>query len=119
MKPYRLESSSLPKVWGSERLEPWFRDPTEKIGEVWFHPRTPIALLVKLIFTSEKLSVQVHPDDAYARVHENSRGKTEMWHILRADEGAAIAAGFRAPISAGRRKARVTFARNFLVRVLR
>jgi mannose-6-phosphate isomerase len=45
--------------------------------------------------------VQVHPDDAYARTHENSCGKTEMWHILRADPGATIALGFRSPISAG------------------
>jgi mannose-6-phosphate isomerase len=51
-------------------------------------------LLVKFLFTSEKLSVQVHPNDAYAREHENSLGKTEMWHILRAEPGASVAAGF-------------------------
>lgn len=52
-------------------------------------------LLVKLLFPTEKLSVQVHPGDAWAAAHENSRGKTEMWHVLRAEPGACVAAGFR------------------------
>ena len=99
MKPYRLDSSFHAKVWGTRLLEPWFPNGgpkgNEEIGELWFEPREPISLLVKLIFTSAKLSVQVHPDDVYAALHENSLGKTEMWHILRADEGAEIAAGFR------------------------
>ena len=43
--------------------------------------------------------MQVHPDDDYARRHHNSRGKTEMWHVLRAEPGAQIAAGFREPIT--------------------
>jgi mannose-6-phosphate isomerase len=41
------------------------------------------------------LSVQVHPDDARAKEWENSRGKTEMWRILRAEPGASIALGFK------------------------
>ena len=48
-------------------------------------PAQHFPLLVKFIFTSEKLSVQVHPEDEYARQVENSRGKTEMWHILAAE----------------------------------
>ncbi|MBL8237133.1 MAG: class I mannose-6-phosphate isomerase [Bryobacterales bacterium] len=52
-------------------------------------------ILVKFLLTQEKLSVQVHPDDAYGEEHEGSPGKTEMWYVLRADEGATIAAGFR------------------------
>jgi mannose-6-phosphate isomerase len=54
---------------------------------------------VKFLFTSARLSVQVHPNDDYARRHENSVGKTEMWHILRAEPGAEIALGFREIIS--------------------
>ena len=57
-----------------------------------FGGRFPI--LVKFLFTSAKLSLQVHPDDAYAEIHEKSPGKTEMWYVLRANEGATIAAGF-------------------------
>jgi mannose-6-phosphate isomerase len=56
-------------------------------------------LLIKFLFTTEPLSVQVHPNDAYAAEHHNSRGKTEMWHVLAAEPGAKIAAGFREPIS--------------------
>ncbi len=52
-------------------------------------------LLVKLLFTSDNLSVQVHPGDDYAREHHDSRGKTEMWHILRAEPDAKIALGVR------------------------
>lgn len=69
----------------------------KKIGEVWFEADLP--LLVKFVFTSENLSVQVHPNDDFARVNENSRGKTEMWYVMRADPGARLAIGFRESIS--------------------
>ncbi len=61
-----------------------------------------LPLLIKFLFTTEKLSVQVHPEDAFARKHHDSRGKTEMWHILAAEPGAKIAAGFRETITAER-----------------
>ena len=57
-------------------------------------PRIP--LLVKFIFPEEKLSVQVHPDDAYAEQHEPAAGgvgKTEMWYVVSAREGAAVRVG--------------------------
>jgi mannose-6-phosphate isomerase len=50
-------------------------------------------LLAKFIFPQEKLSVQVHPDDAYASIHERAaggRGKTEMWYVVDAEPGAAV-----------------------------
>jgi mannose-6-phosphate isomerase len=50
---------------------------------------------VKLIFTSERLSVQVHPEDGEA----GPRGKTEMWYILDAEPGASIALGFKQPVA--------------------
>ena len=50
-------------------------------------------LLVKLIDAADRLSVQVHPDDAYAARVENDRGKTEMWYIVDADENAEIICG--------------------------
>jgi len=91
----KLEPSFHSKVWGATALQPWFPDSTEKTGEVWYHfAGSP--LLVKFLFTTEKLSVQVHPDDAYAGAHENgSLGKTEMWYILRATPDAKIALGFK------------------------
>ena len=51
-------------------------------------------LLVKLIDAKQPLSVQVHPSDAYALENESSYGKTEMWYIVEADEGAGIYLGF-------------------------
>ena len=57
-------------------------------------PRIP--LLVKFIFPEEKLSVQVHPDDAYAQKHEaasGGRGKTEMWYVVSARAGAGVRVG--------------------------
>lgn len=52
-------------------------------------------LLVKLIQADETLSVQVHPDDDYARDEEISSGKTECWYILDAAEGASLICGFQ------------------------
>src|SRR5438105_14778306 len=55
-------------------------------------------LLVKFIFPTEKLSLQVHPDDAYASVHEQAsggRGKTEMWHAVSALPGAQLLLGLK------------------------
>jgi mannose-6-phosphate isomerase len=95
--PVRLPTSFKEKIWGALDLAPWYPDPGKKIGEVWFEADVP--LLVKFVFTSERLSVQVHPDDAFAAAHEKSLGKTEMWYVLRADPGAQIALGFREPIT--------------------
>jgi mannose-6-phosphate isomerase len=95
----RLTPTFKEKVWGSTQLEPLFPNSTRKIGEVWFEGVDNLPLLIKFLFTTEKLSVQVHPNDDYARKHHDSRGKTEMWHILRAEPGAQIAAGFRENIT--------------------
>ena len=96
-KPVRLPTRFLEKVWGTTDLLPWYPNSAAKIGEVWFEADLP--LLVKFVFTSDRLSVQVHPDDEFAARHEKSRGKTEMWYVLRADPGARIALGFRQAIS--------------------
>jgi mannose-6-phosphate isomerase len=52
-------------------------------------------LLVKLIFTTERLSVQVHPDDEYAREHHGCLGKTEAWYVMDAQPPGEVAVGFR------------------------
>lgn len=77
----------------------------------WAQERDKFPLLVKLLDAHQSLSVQVHPDDAYALAHEgNELGKTEMWLVLRASEQAAVIlgvtpqttrAGFRQAIDAG------------------
>lgn len=53
-----------------------------------------LPILVKLIDAYKDLSVQVHPDDEYAKKHENDLGKTEMWYVLQAKKNASILYGF-------------------------
>ncbi len=104
----------------------------ERIGEVWFTFRENVTslgislgelidkepailgtaadpahpgicpLLMKLLFTTERLSVQVHPDDKYAEQHHGSLGKTEAWYVVAAEPRAEVAVGFRERISAER-----------------
>ena len=50
-------------------------------------------LLVKIIDAKQDLSVQVHPDNEYAKIHENSLGKTESWYVLQADDGTDMVMG--------------------------
>lgn len=58
-------------------------------------PNGELPILIKLIDAREDLSVQVHPDDEYARTHENGAlGKTEMWYVLDAAEGTRLVYGF-------------------------
>lgn len=53
-----------------------------------------LPILIKLIDAARDLSIQVHPDDAYALAHEGQRGKTELWYILSAEPGAYLYCGF-------------------------
>ena len=94
-RPQRLTTSLRERVWGRKRLAPWFPDSEKPIGEAWYLSDHDLPLLVKMLFTSERLSVQVHPDDG----EDGARGKTEMWHIIDAEPGASIALGFRKPIT--------------------
>lgn len=56
-------------------------------------------ILIKFIDAKKALSIQVHPDDEYALSHEGQYGKTEMWYVLEADEGAFLYQGFEKEIS--------------------
>jgi mannose-6-phosphate isomerase len=67
------------------------RDPLVGSGVVG----TDFPLLIKLLFPKDKLSVQVHPDDALAQRYGEPRGKTECWYALDAQPGAAVALGIR------------------------
>ncbi|MDR1258309.1 MAG: class I mannose-6-phosphate isomerase [Tannerellaceae bacterium] len=58
-------------------------------------------LLIKFIDARDNLSIQVHPDDALARERHNSFGKTEMWYVVKATEGAALYSGFSQQIDPG------------------
>jgi mannose-6-phosphate isomerase len=68
-------------------------------------------LLVKFVFSEDKLSIQVHPDDEYAALHERAaggRGKTEMWYAVRAQPGAEVMVGLKAGISAEKFRAAIS-----------
>ena len=58
-----------------------------------------LPILIKLIDAKDNLSVQVHPNDEYAKIYENDLGKTEMWVILEAEENAQLVYGFNQQIS--------------------
>ena len=113
---------SKPKPWGSTDLRPWSRASTSDgpIGELWFErpnlasslasglPAPETALLLKLLFTTEPLSIQVHPDDAFARSIGLANGKTEAWYILSAVAGARVAVGLNYPRSAAELRTAIT-----------
>lgn len=94
-----LPTHRVEKVWGREKLpEPFTNDSGTRVGEIWFDPPAAMPdLLVKYLFTSEKLSVQVHPSDAQAP--EGMRGKEECWIILDAEPGARLAIGLAEQVS--------------------
>lgn len=64
--------------------------------------------LTKFIDANEKLSVQVHPSDSYALENEGQYGKTEMWYVVEADEGAGLYMGLNHPVSADEFRSAVT-----------
>lgn len=100
----KLKARAVEKPWGRSALPAAFGKSRHDrpIGEIWFDgPRgRPLPLLVKYIFTAEKLSVQVHPDDAQAHARGQANGKSECWYILDAEPGATIGLGFKEPVDA-------------------
>jgi mannose-6-phosphate isomerase len=89
------------KPWGVADLHPWssIDGSGEAVGELWFQRADKNAsipaLLLKLLFTSAPLSIQVHPDDAFARSIGLPNGKTEAWYILSATPDARVAVGLK------------------------
>ena len=112
MKTFGLVPEFAERVWGKTDLQPWYDVQSAKpLGEAWLTgPACRVSggagerlsdvapgypLLVKMLFPSEKLSVQVHPDDAQAQALGLERGKTECWYVLEAEAGATVACGLR------------------------
>ena len=114
---YHLGPNIQRKIWGGKKLEQLKKvsadeasDPVVETWEISIHPDGPsshngkvfeltdseeLPYLVKLIDTGDELSVQVHPDDEYAKIHENSSGKSECWLILDAENDAGIYLGLK------------------------
>ena len=97
----RLRARPVERVWGRRGLPQGFPRPPadEPIGEIWFEQPDDAELLVKYLFTSERLSIQVHPDDAAARARGYPRGKDEAWFVIDAEPGAVIGLGLTHEIS--------------------
>jgi mannose-6-phosphate isomerase len=117
--PFRLKPWFSERPWGKRDLRPWYTDTgtSELVGEAWLTgPQCVVEtgvlagrtfasvaaelggefpLLVKLLFPNEKLSVQVHPDDAQAEAAGEARGKTECWYVLEAEPGAYVSLGLK------------------------
>jgi mannose-6-phosphate isomerase len=91
-KPWGVLAPSLD---GSESVN--------RIGEIWYERSnvgSPVPdLLLKLLFTSQPLSVQVHPTDAYAQSVGLPNGKTEAWYVLSAEPGAKVAVGLKEEVT--------------------
>ena len=80
-------------IYEGEGLDQLYREHKELFG----HPKSEVfPLLIKILDANDWLSVQVHPDDAFALAHEGELGKTECWYIIAADEGAEIIYGHNA-----------------------
>lgn len=72
----------------------------ELLGEkIYSQFKNEFPLLIKFIDAAQDLSIQVHPDDKMAKERHNGFGKTEMWYILQADEGASLISGFNKEIN--------------------
>ena len=116
-------------VWGGEKLKKYGKHADTNIAETWelsFHKDglcldengTPLRdavsygelgenvkdfpffpMLIKLIDAKDNLSVQVHPSDEYALKNEGQFGKTEMWYVIEADEGAGLYLGLKKDVT--------------------
>src|SRR5688572_11864887 len=98
-----LETKTVEKPWGKDLLPaPFATPPGKRIGEIWFVPPADLPqLLVKYLFTSEKLSVQVHPSDTQTLAAGLGRqGKEECWLVIDAEPGATLGIGFKEEIGA-------------------
>ena len=92
---------TVPKPWGVADVRPWSRAASEGplIGEISYERSNLTglhsSLLLKVLLTSQPLSIQVHPDDDAARAMGLPNGKTEAWYILCAGPGAVVALGLK------------------------
>lgn len=135
--PLVLEPIFKERIWGAEVLPAPYPQPEKgkAVGEVWLtaeeclihggafdghslgdvasvehealHAEHGFPLLMKILLPKEKLSVQVHPNNAEAKLIGQSRGKTECWYVLEAEPGAQVAVGLKPGVSLDEVKASV------------
>ncbi|CAN5416242.1 class I mannose-6-phosphate isomerase [soil metagenome] len=113
MAAERASAQLVRKPWGSADLRPWSNVDRDgvSIGELWFQRTDKNVpepeLLLKLLFTTQPLSIQVHPDDAFAKSIGSANGKTEAWYILSAAQGAEVAIGLNRLLSSAELRASI------------
>lgn len=103
----KLATQIVQKPWGRRDISADFGPAAfgdfndRQIGEIWYDAPDgkPLPLLVKWLFTSEKLSVQVHPSDEQARARGMTSGKEECWYIVDAQPGAVLGMGTIKPLN--------------------
>lgn len=106
MTATRLLAHMVEKPWGRADIPFIAPGDGRRVGEVRFSlpkaagPDRPLPLLVKYIFTSEKLSVQVHPNDAQVRAQGLAGGKSECWYIIDAEPDARLGIGLTRNLTA-------------------
>jgi mannose-6-phosphate isomerase len=99
----KLTKHLVEKPWGRTDIPAQFGDMGDRrIGEIWYEiaDGAPLPILVKWLFTSEKLSIQVHPNDVQARERGLPSGKEECWYIVDAEPGAVLGIGTKKALSA-------------------
>jgi mannose-6-phosphate isomerase len=99
----KLSKHLVEKPWGRTDIPAEFGDISgRRIGEIWYESegQEQLPLLVKWLFTSEKLSIQVHPNDAQAQARGMPSGKEECWYIVDAEPGAVLGMGTKKPLNA-------------------
>ena len=92
----KLSKHLVEKPWGRTDIPVAFGDMGgQRIGEIWYEAPDgqPLPILVKWLFTSEKLSIQVHPNDEQAEARGLMSGKEECWYIVDAEPGAVLGMG--------------------------
>ena len=101
----RLQTRIVDKPWGVTGAGAAYgADEARQVGEIWFEAPDgrPLDVMAKYLFTSERLSIQVHPDDALAATMGMPSGKDECWIILKADPDAELGIGTREEVSPDR-----------------
>jgi len=92
----KLPIKTVDKPWGRRGIDPRFGiGGDRRVGEIWFEapPGRELDVMAKYLFTAERLSIQVHPDDATAQSRGYPRGKDECWIILAVDDDAELGIG--------------------------
>jgi mannose-6-phosphate isomerase len=98
----KLITRRVEKPWGRDALPPSFGDASgRRIGEIWYEDpaRPDLPLLPKFLFTSERLSIQVHPSAEQAALAGIQGVRAECWYVVEAEEGATVGYGFKEPIT--------------------